>query len=278
MIDSVERVATPDGTTLAVHRRPGSEALVVVLHGFTGSAAVMAPFIDALPPGLSVLAPDIVGHGESDAPDRLEPYTMASVVDQLLSLVAGRGPATVHLVGYSMGGRIALSMATRAPWFFASVTSISATAGLADAAQRAARHELDEDRAGEIERTGARDFLSAWFAMDLFAPLRNALGPAGVAAAIEQRSPASTLGWANSLRATGTGSMPPVWDRLSTIRAPVLALAGGLDPAYVQLAEELAAAAADGRAQVMPGLGHALPMEDPTATAAAVADFIGSAS
>ncbi len=274
MTGESERFATPDGTTLAVRRRPGPGPTALVLHGFTGSAATMAPFIDALPPDLSVVAPDIVGHGDSDAPDRLEPYTMASVVDQVLSLVADHEPTTVHLAGYSMGGRIALSMAARAPWFFASVTSISATAGLADPRERAARHDLDYERAAEVERLGPRDFVTNWLALDLFAPLRAAMGSERLAAEITARSQSSAVGWANSLRGTGTGSMPPVWDRLSALRAPLLALAGGLDGRYVRLADELASVPPDGQAIELAGLGHALPMEDPGATAAAVGDFL----
>jgi 2-succinyl-6-hydroxy-2,4-cyclohexadiene-1-carboxylate synthase len=234
----------------------------------------MRPFAGLLSARHEVVLPDIVGHGESDAPTLLEPYRMSSVVDQLLAIVGDRAPMSTHLVGYSMGGRIALSMAARAPWFFASVTTLSATGGLSDPGVRAERHEQDLRRADRLEETGIAAFIDEWLDQDLFAPLRAAIGAERLREMKLERSRASPIGLANSLRGTGTGAMPPVWDRLASLRCPLLAVCGALDPAYVDVAEQLSASAGNGSAITLPGLGHALPMENPDAVARAVLDFL----
>ena len=82
------------------------------------------------------------------------------------------------------------------------------------------------------------------------------------------------VGLANSLRGTGQGSMPPVWDGLDGLRAPLLAVAGALDPSYVQLANRLARSAPTGRAVTIEGCGHALPMEDHESVARVVLEFL----
>lgn len=273
---SRDRRVTPDGTALVTETRPGSGPLVVVLHGFTGDHTTMEPFADALSATHEVLLVDLIGHGDSDAPDRLEPYRMASVVDQVLSLVADRDPGTVHLAGYSMGGRIALSMAHRAPWFFASIAVMSATAGIADPVERAERQRRDQMLADRVEAIGVSRFVEEWLAADLFGPLRACLGARGLRAEIAARSTATAIGLANSLRGTGQGSMPPLWEGLGNVRSPLLALAGEGDPTYVQLAERLARSAHDGRVVTVARCGHALPMEKPARVAGLVLEFLRS--
>ena len=77
---------------------------VVLLHGFTHTGASWDPVVAALGESYRALAPDIRGHGS--ASDRA-PVTLEAVLDDL----AGLAPARFTLVGYSMGGRIALHAA-----------------------------------------------------------------------------------------------------------------------------------------------------------------------
>ena len=169
--DFAERsIVAVDGTTLAVREVSGEGSLIVGLHGFTGSGEDLLPLLQAVRAGRPCIAVDVVGHGASDSPDHLESYSMAAVVDQVLSIVGPRQPSSVHLVGYSMGGRIALSMGARAPWYFSSITSLSATPGVEDPTKRAARHEADLALADHIESVGVDAFIDEWLDKDLFAP------------------------------------------------------------------------------------------------------------
>lgn len=270
----IHRHPTPDGTTLTVRTIPGVGNPLVLLHGFTGDGTTMQAIAERARRGRPAVMIDLIGHGESDAPERLEPYRMPSVVDQVLSIVGSQPYGTVHLAGYSMGGRVALSMAARAPWYFASVTSISSTAGIDDPVERQARHDADQARAEALLERGVSSFIDEWLALPLFASLVAGLTPAARATTVDQRNRNSALGLANSLRATGTGSMPPVWTSLASLRSPLLAIAGALDARYVELAARMADASPFGSDAVVADAGHALPLENPDAVATLLGDFL----
>lgn len=269
-----ERFLTADGTSLGVTTLDGDGPAIVAIHGFTGDSSTMRPLVERVREGRAAILVDCIGHGASDAPSDELPYSMASVVDQMLSIVGPRPVGSVHLIGYSMGGRIALSMAARAPWYFASVTTLSATPGIADPAERARRHDEDRTLADRIEDEGVEAFCDWWLSLPLFAPMVAGLSAEQVEATMAQRRTNSAQGLANSLRGTGTGSMPPLWSMLPSLRSPFLALAGALDDRYVSIARDAASAAPFGRAASIPGAGHALHVENPDEVSHLLRDFL----
>ena len=88
----------------------GSGAPVLVLHGFTGRAESMEPVAAGLRGAFRVVRLDLVGHGESDAPRDAAPYSMERCVDQVAAALDALGISRAHVIGYSMGGRTALSL------------------------------------------------------------------------------------------------------------------------------------------------------------------------
>ncbi len=265
-----------DGTMLAVRTIDGQGPLIVGLHGFTGDGTTMLPLLESVRDGRPVMVPDIVGHGESEVPAYDEPYTMASVVDQVLSLIGPRPPGSVHLVGYSMGGRIALSIAARAPWYFASITTISASPGIADPSDRAARAVKDGELASRIESIGVDAFVEEWLALPLFSPYLAALDPPSLAETVAQRQTNTAAGLSRSLRGTGTGSMPPVWDALASLRSPLLAIAGALDERYVEIANTMATLAPNGAAKLVADAGHVVHAEKSSLVSTLLSEFLTS--
>lgn len=239
-------------------------ARFVFLHGFTqthhhwhAGAQLLATRID---PTATLAFVDLPGHG-------LATDDRAGTIDDV-------GPRLIRLaergtyVGYSMGGRIALvAAATGAPQIERLVL-IGATPGIVDGAQRAERRRLDEERAQRIERIGVDDFLDEWLAMPMFARL-----PADEDD-IANRRRNTAAGLAHSLRAYGTGSQTPVWDRLATIEVPVLVLAGELDISFVEVGSRLAAALPHGTFTIIPGAGHAAHIERPEATVGAITRWL----
>ena len=269
-------VLTADGTTLNVHEVDGDGQLVVALHGFTGSGSAMLALLEAIRGERPAIAVDLIGHGASDSPDHRDSYSMASVVDQVLSLVGTHDRQTVHLLGYSMGGRIALSMAARAPWYFASITTVSATTGIEDPSARQERYDADHELAAHIETVGVAAFVDEWLENPLFANYLESLDGEGLSRTTQLRTANSAVGLANSLRGTGTGSMPPVWDRLASLRSPLLAIAGALDERYVEIAKKMTDAAPFGQLGVIEGAGHVVHDEKLGGIAALVAGFLQS--
>ena len=101
MSEPRSRLVSAGGLQLHVLERPGRGVPVVLLHGFTGSAACMDGVASRLAPEWPTVCIDLVGHGRSEAPDALEPYTMERCTDQLLEALHAIDATECHLFGYS---------------------------------------------------------------------------------------------------------------------------------------------------------------------------------
>ncbi len=251
----------------------GAGRPLVLLHGFTGAGASWAEHVPALARGRRVVAPDLIGHGASAAPEDPARYRMEPCVTDLLALLDALDAPQIDLLGYSMGGRVALSLACAAPGRVGRLVLESASPGLADAGERAARAASDNALADSIERAGLAGFVERWEALPLFASQQRL--PEDVRAALRaQRLRSNPRGLANSLRGMGTGQMPPLWDMLPALRMPVLLLAGELDTKYRDLARLMAGRLPDARLEIVPGAGHAIHLERPEAFRQAVLTFL----
>ena len=236
----------------------------------------MAPLTDPLSEpehGLRVVAIDLVGHGRSDAPADVDRYSMTAAVDHFRSVTVALDLGSVHLVGYSMGGRTALSFAAAHPTSVASLHLIGATAGLRSNQERSDRRSADDALAARILDEGLTWFVDYWMAMPLFASQAR-LGVDRLAADRQQRLDSDPLGLANSLRGMGTGSMPPLHDALAAIREPVQLIVGADDQKFRAVADELELVLPNAETVVIPDAGHAAHLEQPAIVAAAIARSI----
>lgn len=262
------RVDVADGVRLRVDDR-GTGPVVVLLHGFTGDASTMAPLADRLCTSARVVVPDLVGHGGSTSPPDVDAHSVDAMAAHVAALIDRLELGPVHLVGYSMGGRVALTLACRHPDKLASLTLIGASAGLDSPGDRAERRAADEALAADIERSGLEAFVERWMANPLFAT-QSRLGDDFLATARAQRLGNDPLGLARSLRGGGTGAMTPLHDRLSACAVPTRVVAGADDPKFRAIAKELAVLLPDAEAVIVPGSGHAVHLERPEAVVAVV--------
>ncbi|MEJ7797129.1 MAG: alpha/beta fold hydrolase [Solirubrobacteraceae bacterium] len=206
------------------------------------------------------LAPDLRGHGAAGS---RRPIEMASCVRDVVGLAAGR----FALAGYSMGGRMALHVALAHPERVSRLVLVSATAGIDDPSQRAARRARDEALATWMEqgRTIAQ-VAERWGAQPLF----EGQTPEVAAAARADRLCNEPAHLAAALRGIGTGAMAPLWERLGELTMPVAVLAGEHDAKFVALARRLGQGLPQASLSVVAGAGHALTLEAPQAVAAAI--------
>ncbi len=238
---------------------------VVVLHGFTGSLESMDGVARGLAPDRPVVSIDLVGHGRSAAPQDVAPYRMSACIAQLHALLDHLDVGACHWVGYSMGGRVALSFAAAHPERVASLALIGASPGLRDPAERAARVRADESLAARIVEGGLEAFVDSWMANPLFASQRR-LGAAALAEARRQRLSNRAEALALSLRGMGTGAQPPLHDALPQLRCPVLLLSGVEDAKFTAIAREMCEQLPAGRAVQVARAGHACHLENPDAS------------
>lgn len=227
---------------------------VVFLHGFAASPRHWDRVIAALPADRY----DPIALSLSEA----EPLSPDGVAD----LVANATGGDFKLVGYSMGGRLALHAALAMPERVTRLVLISTSAGIADDGERAARRAADDALAEEIQRGSISSFIERWRAVELFA--RDPDWVHDEVAADERRCTPAQL--AACLRGLGAGAMAPMWDRLGELRMPVAVLAGELDLAYARIGRRLAALIENSTFSALPGVGHRVALVAPEAVAAAI--------
>ncbi len=250
----------------------GEGLALLLLHGFTGSSGTWMPHLDAWR-GFTTVAVDLLGHGDSDCPPDPRRYRIERCVEDLTALLDQLGVRRVAVVGYSMGGRVAVHLALSKPKRLWALVLESASPGIEDSAEREERLRSDAALAEAIEQEGIAAFVDRWQAQPLFAT--QARLPATAREELRrQRLRNDPVGLGNSLRGMGAGAQEPVFDRLSEIRIPTLVLAGAEDEKYCALARRTAAALPRARLQIVPGAGHAVQLERPEAFAAAVREFL----
>lgn len=257
---------------LEVSGAAGGEPLVL-LHGFTGCAANWRALSAAWAGRYQSVAFDLLGHGRSDAPADPARYAMAATVADLAAVLDQLGLRRVVVLGYSLGGRVALHFAAAYPEWVRALILESASPGLATAAERQARIATDEALAARLERDGLQAFVDYWERLPLFAS-QTRLSAEARAALRAQRLQNNPAGLANSLRGLGTGAQPALWDHLPAIATPTLLVAGALDEKFTLIAQQMAARLPNARLDIVPDAGHTVHLEQPEAFIASVAGFL----
>ncbi|MFC4075924.1 2-succinyl-6-hydroxy-2,4-cyclohexadiene-1-carboxylate synthase [Salinithrix halophila] len=253
----------------------GSGPPLLLLHGFTGGAVNWEPFVPAWSLRFRVIRVDLIGHGETDSPGDPARYSMESVVADLVGILDSLGVKKTDLLGYSMGGRLALSLATTHPERVQRLMLESSSPGLKTREEREERIRRDEALADRIETDGIRAFVDAWEQIPLFASQRFL--PEEVRRKLrEQRLANHPRGLANSLRGMGTGAQPSWWASLDRLTLPVLLIKGEWDAKFCRIAEEMKDKLADARMETVKGAGHAVHVEQPRRFERIVLDFLTS--
>ena len=265
-----------NGVHLNVETR-GAGPPLPMLHGFTGSAATWAPAMTHFALRHRVVAPDLLGHGRSDAPPHPSRYRIGRSVADITAVLDQLGLSTVSVVGYSMGGRLALRLASTVPRRVAALVVVSASPGLRGAEARRARAAQDGLLADAIERDGVAAFVERWERLPMFAT-QAALPEAARERVRAERLGHSARGLANSLRGMGQGVQPPMYARLRLMRVPALILAGELDAPYCAMGREMERLMPQARLAIVPGAGHAVHLEQPEEFRRMVTEFLSQAT
>lgn len=261
-----------NGVTYRV-RVIGDGPAIVLLHGFTGDLHTWDGLVPVFAKTHRTIAVDLLGHGGTDAPTDPERYRMERCVDDLAALLEGLRVERASLLGYSMGGRVALHFAAAVPDKVNTLVLESASPGIADPVERAARIESDEALADAIERDGIAAFVDRWERLPLFGSQRRL--PAEVRSAQRaRRLDNRAAGLANSLRGMGAGAQRPLVDDLAGMSMPSLLIAGELDEKYCAIVREMAAAMPNARAVIIPDAGHNVHLERPDDFADTVVAFV----
>ncbi len=248
---------------------------VFALHGFTGCGDDFDALQRCCPTDWQWHCPDLPGHGQNPLPPEEGKISLAA---HLAFLESARTAACADqpciLLGYSMGGRLALHWYLQNPAAFAALILIGSSPGIEDDSLREKRAASDRQLAEKILQRGTARFLERWWANPLFAGLQRL--PLGQRHALRHRRLQNTpAGLAASLRGVGTGELPSLWNRLPEITAPALFLAGQLDQKYLGVAKRMARHAPNARTATIPLAGHVAHLENPECVAREILHFLG---
>lgn len=263
---------TVNGVTYEVNTT-GEGPPLLLLHGFTGSAQSWDTFVPTWSQSFEVITIDLIGHGQTDAPHDPARYAMTHAVDDLVALLHSLNLSKITLLGYSMGGRLALSFAVQHPSLVEALILESSTPGLATEAERQARITQDHRLAESIEQRGMVWFVDYWEQIPLFAPVKKL--PEEVQLALrEQRLSNKVRGLANSLRGMGTGAQRSNWDALAELDMPVLLIVGELDVKFHDIAKQMATSIHDCTIIPVAATGHLVHVEQPQIFDTIVMDYL----
>lgn len=234
---------------------------VLLLHGFTGSLGTWQFLDKTLGEYFQLIKVDLIGHGRTACPADPRRYAMGEAVNDLAALMDMLKLEKVHILGYSMGGRLALGFACTHPNRVQSLILESTSPGLSDEESRRARRNHDRKLAERIRNSGLQRFVDYWENIPLFESQKKM--PQNKRDTLRnERLAGSENGLAGSLLGMGTGSQPSFWNDLESFSFPVFLITGQLDEKFCRIADRMRKHFKKADWQVIHSVGHAVHLEN----------------
>jgi 2-succinyl-6-hydroxy-2,4-cyclohexadiene-1-carboxylate synthase len=205
--------------------------------------------------------PDLPGHGDNATLSLAQPLNFDLIVEDLRLFFEYLGLDQVILIGYSMGGRIALYAAATYPAKIRALILEGASPGLEAESARQERARLDDERAEFLQAKGVEAFVDQWYNMPLFQTLQ---ARPHLLATVKQKRTNNNPRWlAKIISELSPGRQPSLWPRLTTLSMPVLLLAGELDSTYASLVTKMSRQIPGAIIRIIPQAGHNIHLEQP---------------
>lgn len=243
------------GTTIS-YGDDGHGEPVVLLHGSGPGASAAGNWAEVVPDlvatGRRVLTPDIVGFGDSGRP-RDFPYGPVGWAESIIGFLDALGIEAVHLVGNSMGGRIALNVAARDADRVMTVTVMGVRAPNA-----AFSAGLGAVRDYDGTREGLRDLFTDFFVVDASLVTKEMVDSRFAAAS----RPGETEHYRTMFQRPGANDLSLTSEDLGHLRHPVLVIQGREDRVIpMRDGVALVEAIPDCIGAIVPNCGHWVQLE-----------------
>ncbi|GGG87577.1 2-succinyl-6-hydroxy-2,4-cyclohexadiene-1-carboxylate synthase [Staphylococcus pragensis] len=236
--------------------------LLILLHGFISDSRTYSQHLLALLQEVNVLTIDLPGHGQDES-SMEETWDFPYLVKQLDEVLDQFKAYTLHLLGYSMGGRVALYYALHGHHVLKSLILESTSPGIDNEDDRLERQQIDAARGKVLDIAGLEIFVNDWEKLPLFYTQYD-LDKEKRKAIREMRMSQDPHRLAKALRDYGTGHMPNLWKKVKDIQIPCFILAGELDEKFVKTAHAMADKMNDSPVHIFKEVGHTIHVEDET--------------
>jgi 2-succinyl-6-hydroxy-2,4-cyclohexadiene-1-carboxylate synthase len=232
---------------------------LLFLHGFIGDCHEFEESMLLLCDRFYCLAIDLPGHGKTQVFGAEENYKIEYISQALISFLERLNIPKCILIGYSMGGRLALYLALHFPQYFSHVILESASPGLKTAEERYKRHQADLKLAEELENQGLDCFLTKWYNQPLFASIKKHTDFDKI---LERRRQNDPQELAKALHYLSTGLQPSLWHKLGSNSLPLLLLVGELDSKFISINREIASLCNVSHLEIVSACGHNIHLEN----------------
>lgn len=245
---------------------------IVLLHGFSGSGESFDHVCTNLSKSSPLWTIDLIGHGKTDSPDVPFYYRLDSQLEQLNTLFSKLKLDSPILLGYSMGGRLAMNYAVNFPDKISGLILESTNTGIENESDKRKRELVDTELSNDI-RIDYKSFLKKWNRIPLFKSANSASlkqmenfkriqklqNPVGLAHSISQFSPAF---------------MPEISNRLYQIPKPILIITGENDRKYTELWLDLSRHLRFPHHRIIQNAGHRVHLDNPDDYIMAIENYI----
>ncbi|WP_242470901.1 alpha/beta fold hydrolase [Thiocystis violacea] len=222
------------------------------MHGFTGGADDWSAVFPDDPTRLAI---DLPGHGPEPDPEGGFLDVVWNLLDRLPSEID-------EVIGYSLGGRLALGLIRLAPERFRAATIISAHPGLVDPALREQRRLADQGWTRLLRDQGIQSFVEAWERQPLF---QTQIGRPQAVLERQRRRRLSHRpeGLAGAIERLGLAEMPSTWDAILGYQGRLSWIVGDRDRRFLSIAREVQARRPATRLVILKDVGHNPLLEAP---------------
>ncbi|MEH2274901.1 MAG: 2-succinyl-6-hydroxy-2,4-cyclohexadiene-1-carboxylate synthase [Nostoc sp.] len=253
--------------------------LILFLHGFMGNIDEFDETIKLLLDEFSYLTIDLPGHGKTRVVGGDDYYTITNTAHALINLLDELKIAKCFLVGYSMGGRLALYLTLHFPERFLKVALESASPGLLAKAEQLERIKLDRQIGRKLTRIVTKSdfaaFLSNWYNQPIFGNLKN---HPEYDRMVESRLQNNLHELDKSLCFMGTGCQPSLWEKLQDNKISMLLLVGEYDEKFISINTKMAKVCEIAQLKIISNAGHNIHFENTLAFVENIKYFLSAAS
>lgn len=253
--------------------QPNSPAIIAI-HGFTGSGQDFQPIVELTHECLNWYTLDLPGHG-SNSSLIIKDHSLEFYLDALHAITQFYKLNKFILLGYSMGGRLALHYAIQHPTSLKNLILIGASPGIENLEERQERFRQDQKLSNWILKNDTKTFIDFWMQTPLIRSQKN-IPPHLFHAFLKRKYQHLPSGLAAALLALSPGKIHSIWKEIKTITCPTLIISGEKDLEYIEVGKKMTALLQNARYLSIPEAGHCAHLENLSAFSKEFLNFLSS--
>jgi 2-succinyl-6-hydroxy-2,4-cyclohexadiene-1-carboxylate synthase len=212
-----------------------SKPPLIFLHGFLGCKEDWNPLIESLKKDYFCVTIDLPGHGHSILNPE-DTVSFKQTIEGVYKIYSDLRLGLMTLIGYSMGGRVAMGYASAYPLSVDRLIIESSFPGYENQKDKERRLETDFDLAEELEAGSMAQFLDKWYRFQLFKSLREHPTFSLLKKGREQNDPIQV---SKALKQLSSGLQPSYWSLFGNGAFPIYYVTGEWDKKYCLVANKI---------------------------------------